>query len=569
MERINFLLIERFWQIAKSYWFGDKKWIARGLLLLLVVLLLVYTGLSVLLNTERGTLISALSAKDEDRFWQTVIYFVGILVVYAPLFAGYNYLQKRLGVEWRKWLSDRIIDRYFTNRSFYRLNNEKKEIDNPDQRIAEDIKSFTVDSLQFMLVIASSILQIIAFSGVLWGISKELVIFLVIYAIVGTGVAAFVFGKPLVRLNFEQLKKEANFRFSLVRVRENAEAIAFYSGEERESEQVKNRFMAAFDNYKRLIFWQLNLNALTNFYEFIPFIIPAIVVAPSIFSGDLEVGKVTEAQGAFFRVFFSLNVIVDRFDAFTNFGAGINRLYGFTEFLEETETKEKQADKPTIKTEENGRIAIKDVTIQTPNLQQTLVKDLSLELATGEGLLVVGPSGCGKSSVLRTLAGLWDSGAGEIVRPSLGEILFLPQKPYTILGTLRDQLLYPNTDKEISDEKLQETLEKVNLADLGDRFGGFDVDQDWTALLSLGEQQRLSFARLLLTQPKYAILDEATSALDVGNEEKLYKALVDTQTTFISVGHRPTLRNYHQRVLQLSEDLKWELKTPEDLSTVK
>lgn len=568
MERINLLLVKRFWALAKGYWEGDRKWIARGLLVLLIVLLLVYTGLSVLLNTERGALISALSTKDEDRFWQTVLYFIGILVIYAPLFAGYSYLQKRLGVEWRKWLTDRFINRYFANRAFYHLNSSNKEIDNPDQRIAEDVKSFTVDSLEFMLVIVGSVLEIIAFSGVLWGISRSLVIFLVIYAILGTFVAAFFFGKPLVRLNFEQLKKEANFRFSMVRIRENAEAIAFYRGETRESDQVKNRFLAAFDNYKKLISWQLNLNVLTNFYEFLPFIIPALVVAPSIFAGDLEVGKVTEAQGAFFRVFFSLNVIVSRFESFTNFGAGINRLYGFAEFLEEEENlvqtnkvaSVQQSNSNTIQIIEDGRIELKSLTVQTPNLQQTLIEDLSLELPSGQGLLVVGPSGCGKSSLLRALAGLWEKGEGAIVRPALNEILFLPQRPYMILGTLRDQLLYPHTNADVEDEKLKEVLKLVNLADLSNRFGGFEVEKDWTSVLSMGEQQRLSFARLLLSQPDYAILDEATSALDVDNEEYLYKQLLTTETTFISVGHRPTLTNYHQMVLKLSEEKQWQLQ---------
>ena len=309
---------------------------------------------------------------------------------------------------------------------------------------------------------------------------------------------------------------------------------------------------------------------MTNFYEFLPFIIPALVVAPSIFSGELEVGKVTEAQGAFFRVFFSLNVIVSRFESFTNFGAGINRLYAFAEFLEEEENLVETvrgtsqfletSNNNTIEIEKDDRVEFKKLTVKTPNLQQTLVEDLSLKLATGQGLLVVGPSGCGKSSLLRALAGLWSKGEGAIVRPSLEEILFLPQRPYMILGTLRDQLLYPHTDAQTEDEKLKEVLKRVNLADLSDRFGGFDVEKDWTSVLSMGEQQRLSFARLLLSQPGYAILDEATSALDVDNEEQLYKQLQQTNTTYISVGHRPTLTKYHQTVLKLSEEKKWELK---------
>ena len=559
MERLNLRVLQRFWTIAKSYWFGDQKWQARRLLLVVVLLLLAYTGLSVVLNNKRGVLISALSARNEERFWQTVLIFFGVLVLYAPLLAGYVYLRDRLGLQWRRWLTNRFLDNYFQGRAFYNLSTST-EIDNPDQRIAEDIKSFTHESLKFVLVIVDSVLEVIAFSGVLWGISKPLVIFLVLYALVGTLVTAVVFGKPLVRLNFEQLKTEANFRFSLVRIRENAEAIAFYRGEEQESNQVKHLFMEAFNNFNRLLFWELNLNVLTNAYEFIPYILPAIVVAPAVFSGDIEVGKVTEAQGAFVRVFFSLNVIVARFQSLTTFGAGIDRLYAFAEYLEQLEVV--QGDQPVIATVQAERLALLDLTLQTPNHQRTLVKDLSLEFPTGQGLLVVGPSGCGKSSLLRAIAGLWNAGEGTIMRPQLEQMLFLPQRPYMILGTLRDQLLYPNTEAEIDNQELKQVLQQVNLADLDERFGGFSVEQDWAKLLSLGEQQRLTFARLLINKPSYAILDEATSALDLNNEESLYRHLQATGITFLSVGHHATLANYHQLVLELREDKQWQLKQP-------
>ncbi len=566
MDRFNLKLFRRLWAIAKPYWFGEEKWIARGLLLLLVLLLLAYTGLSVVLNTERGALISALSARDEPRFSQTVLILVEVLVVYAPILGGYSYLQDRLGILWRRWLTNSFLDNYCSNRAFYNLNSLSAEIDNPDQRIAEDVRSFTHDSLKFLLIFVESILKVIAFSGVLWGISRTLVIFLVVYALAGTFFATAVFGRPLVRLNFEQLKKEANFRFGLIRIRENAESIAFYRGEEQESNQVKHRFREAFDNFKQLILWELNLNVLTNAYEFIPLIIPALVVAPSVFSGEIEVGKVTEAQGAFFRVFFSLNVIVSRLQSLANFGAGIDRLYGFAEYLEHpiaAQAEEQDDQTPTINTVEDSCLAIEHLTLQTPNYQRILIKDLSVELPSGQGLLIVGPSGCGKSSLLRAIAGLWNAGTGAILRPKLDQMLFLPQRPYMILGTLRDELLYPNTDAEIEDKELKQVLQQVNLKDLDERFGGFDVEHDWASVLSLGEQQRVTFARILLNKPAYAILDEATSALDVKNEEGLYRHLQATGTTFISVGHRPILVNYHQFVLELSEDQKWQLKQPE------
>jgi putative ATP-binding cassette transporter len=562
MDRLNFNVLQQFWTIAKSYWSGDEKWQARGLLLGVVLFLLAYTGLSVVLNNKRGVLISSLSAQDEPRFWQTVIIFISVLVIYAPLLAGYTYLRDRLSLQWRKWLTHRFVDNYFRNRAYYNLHISETEIDNPDQRIAEDVRSFTQESLTFLLRLVESVLSTIAFSSVLWGISKPLVFFLVLYALIGTLVTTFVFGKPLVRLNFEQLKKEANLRFSLVRIRENAEAIAFYRGEEQESNQVKHRFLDVFENVKRLLVWELNLNMVTNAYEFIPFILPALVVAPAIFAGEMEVGKVSEAQGAFVRVFFSLNVVVARFQQLTTFGAGINRLYTFAEFLEQTEATQASDEQPRIVTVEADRLAVEHLSLQTPNGKRTLVEDLSVELSTGQGLLVMGPSGCGKSSLLRAIAGLWDSGKGAIVRPESDQILFLPQRPYMVLGTLRDQLLYPNTHLEVDDEHLKQVLEQVNLAGLEERFGGFAAEQDWADVLSLGEQQRLTFARLLLNKPKYAILDEATSALDIANEERLYQHLQAKGTTFLSVGHRSTLANYHHSLLELSQDKTWQIKQP-------
>jgi vitamin B12/bleomycin/antimicrobial peptide transport system ATP-binding/permease protein len=583
MDRVNFTIVRQFWTIAKTYWSGDQKWQARGMLLGVVLFLLAYTGLSVVLNNKRGVLISALSAQDQPRFWQTVTIFLGVLILYAPLLAGYRYLRDRLSLEWRRWLTHQFVDRYFGHRAFYALNFTEEAIDNPDQRIAEDIRSFTQESLTFLLAVVESVLAVAAFSSVLWGISHLLVFFLVFYALVGTLATTLIFGRPLVRLNFEQLKKEADLRFSLVRVRENAEAIAFYRGEEQESSQVKQRFLEVFENVQRLLIWELNLNILTNAYEFIPFILPALVVAPGIFAGEVEVGKVSEAQGAFVRVFFSLNLVVARFQELTTFGAGVGRLFALAEFLEQAGTSLGQAEtnlpQPTIATVEADRLAFESVTLETPNHQRVLITGLAVEIPSGEGLLVMGPSGCGKSSLLRAMAGLWNSGSGTIVRPPLDQVLFLPQRPYMVLGTLRDQMLYPHTcpahssptqvelaqaelaqaELEVEDAHLKQILTQVNLADLDDRLGGFDAEQDWGNVLSLGEQQRLTFARLLLQKPRYAILDEATSALDLDNEARLYHHLKAIGTTFLSVGHRDTLAHYHQRILEFQPDGSYKL----------
>jgi vitamin B12/bleomycin/antimicrobial peptide transport system ATP-binding/permease protein len=551
MQRFNLTIFRQFWSIAKSYWSSDEKWKARGLLLLVILLSLGYTGLSVLLNNKRGELISSLSVRDQARFWQTILIFAGTLVVYAPLYAGYVYLRDRLALNWRRWLTDHFIDRYFQNRAFYNLNHDAN-IDNPDQRITEDVKSFTQESLTLLLAVVDSLLAIAAFSSVLWGISKPLILFLVIYALIGTLTTVGVFGQPLMQLNFEQLKKEANFRFSLVRVRENAEAIAFYQGEQCESDRIKGRFAEAFDNFKRLIFWELNLNILTNAYEFIPFILPAIVVAPGIFAGELEVGKVTEAQGAFIRIFFSLNLIVARFQSLATFGAGVDRLFAFLASLDNELGSANLTTTNKIETKTADCLSLDRMTLQTPDYQRILVQDLSIKLTPGQGLLVRGPSGCGKSSLLRAIVGLWDAGTGTISRPPLDRMLFLPQKPYMVLGTLRDQLLYPNMNLKVDDLQLQQVLIQVNLPDLAQRHSGFNSEQNWAEVLSLGEQQRLIFARLLINKPSYAILDEATSALDTNNEQLLYQQLQASGITFLSVGHRESLSNYHQSILELT-----------------
>jgi putative ATP-binding cassette transporter len=552
---------QRFWRIAAPYWRGEQRWQAWGLLLLLAVLLFGQTRFAVLFNEQTGEFTSALAAHEEERFWAAIRYCLGLLLFAVPVYAFYYYVRDKLGILWRRWLTDRFLDSYFAQRHYYELN-ANAGIDNPDQRIAEDINAFTQRTLYFLLILIGAVLQLFAFSAVLWEISRVLVYFLVVYAIFGTAVTLAVFGKPLIGLNFMQLKREADFRFGMVRIRENAESIAFYRGEAQESQQVRRRFAAVFDNYNRLIGSQLFLNLFQYAYGLLTIVLPSAIIADDVLSGELEVGAAVQAAGAFAAVLSAVSVIVENFEGLSRFAAGIDRIDAFSRVLAAAPSC-RAGSAGLIESVPGRRLALEHVTVRTPGGERILVKDLSADIPPGAGLLIVGASGSGKSSLLRAIAGLWYCGAGRIVRPPAEDILFLPQQPYMVLGSLRSQLLYPNQTQPFTDAELLRLLERVNLSDLAERFGGLDAERDWEKVLSIGEQQRLAFARVLLARPRYVILDEATSALDATNEDSLYRQLAATQTTPISVAHRASLLKYHKQVLELCGEGEWQLHPAE------
>ena len=559
MKLVSRRLWQRFWDLAAPYWRLEERWKAWGLLVLLVLLLLGQTGFAVLFNEQTGEFTSALAARDSVRFWSAIKLFLALLIAAVPFYALYYYVRDNLGNQWRRWLTNRFLDRYFKDRHFYELNSNAA-IDNPDQRIAEDINTFTGRSLYFLLILVGSILQLIAFSSVLWSISRELVYFLILYSTAGTLITMLVYGKVLIGLNFRQLRQEADFRFSLVRVRENAESIAFYRGEKQELKEVRRRFTGAFDNYNQLIRSQFFLNLFQYGYSMLTIVLPSAIIASHVLSGELEVGRAVQAAGAFAAVLSAISVIVDNFEGLSRFAAGIDRLDTFSRVLDDR-PMDRTSAKGAIESVQGSHLSLERVTLHTPNRERILVKDLSIAIAPGEGLMIVGTSGTGKSSLLRAIAGLWYCGSGVITRPPPQDILFLPQQPYMLLGTLRSQLLYPNRERQVPDAELLALLEQVNLPDMADRFGGLDVEMDWEKVLSIGEQQRLAFARVLLTRPRFAILDEATSALDVANEGHLYQQLMTRDTTLISVAHRSTILQYHKQVLELTGDGQWQARS--------
>jgi putative ATP-binding cassette transporter len=528
------------------------RWRAWSLLAIVLLLSLSVTGINVAFSYIGNYFSNALVKKNQDMAYLFVyIYFFGFLIG-IPIVAFYSYVQNYLGMRWREWLTGDFLGRYFRNRNYYEIETTS-HIDNPDQRIMEDIRTFTRTSLSFLLIILGSLMDLVSFTGILWSKSSLLVAVVLGYSFLGTGLTVLI-GRRLVRLNFNQLRYEADFRYSLVHARDNAESIAFYQGEKPEVTRIGERFRQVLGNFNLLIGWQRNLSFFTTAYSYLPVVLPFLVLFPEYFSGKIEYGDMVQANFAFLQVYGALSLIVSQIEQITGFAAGVQRLSSFAEAM--ADDKER---KPGIRSEDADRFDLEDVTLATPNKSRILINHLDMRLAPGDNLAIVGQSGVGKSSLLRAIAGLWTQGEGVVRRPSLGEIFFLPQRPYMLLGSLRDQLLYPRLERKVSDEELRSILKTVNLEELPERVGGFDVELDWADLLSLGEQQRLAFARLLVNRPKYAVLDEATSALDMQNEANLYGKLKELGIQYISVGHRSSILDYHNTVLNLKGMDQWRL----------
>ncbi|QCH15884.1 ABC transporter ATP-binding protein/permease [Synechococcus sp. CB0101] len=538
------------------------RWLPWLLMGLITLLILVINGINVGISFIARNIENALVAYQVEQFWEIVAIYAFCLVLALPVRAILTYLNKWIGLLWREWLSGRLLSRYLSGRAYYVLNpNDEmaEEIDNPDQRISDDAKEFTRTSVEVLVEVAYALLTFSSFILVLWSISSSLAVYLLLYSVLGTAIVVYA-SRKLVALNYGQLRLEADFRYGLVHIRDNAESIAFYRGEQQEGREASRRLKGVISNYNKLIVWEALIGVIQRSYDYFSRFLPWLIIAPIYFAKDVDFGVFGQAGIAFSQVLSSVSYIVNNIDRLAAFSASISRLEGFQGKVDAISRSEAQRDLLADEASAASRsLVVRHVDLVPPQSDRRLIHDLSLEVGTNQRVLVVGPSGCGKTSFLRLVSGLWPPAAGEVERPPVSELLFIPQKPYMLLGSLREQLCYPQDPQRFSDEHLRSVLEEVRLGALVQRYPDFDIKQDWPRLLSLGEQQRLAFARLLLNSPRFVVLDEATSALDVSTEQHLYALLTQREMAFVSVGHRPTLKAFHNLVLELDGLGGWKL----------
>ena len=562
-------LFRGFWLLFKGYWSSEEKWKARGLLAVVIAMNFAMVYLLVQLNEWYQIFWDALQNYEQERFFPLLGRFTGLAFIYIIIAVYAVYLRQMLQIKWRTWMTNNYLREWMSGQIYYRL---QDATDNPDQRISEDIGQFVNLSLALLIDFLKQLTTLAAFGVVLWNLSGsftftlggvEIVIagymfwFSLIYSGIGT-VLAHKVGRKLIALNFDQQRYEADFRFSMMRVRENSESIAFYRGEPAEMEGFNLKFSNVIKNYWQLMKKTKHLNFYANGYAQLAVLVPYIMAYPRYFAKEIQLGGLMQISSAFGRVQDALSFFVNSYDTLATLAAVINRLAGFTEHMDDAK---KIRSSVTTATAPELKISALNVSLPTG---RELLKKLSLQLQNSKSLLVTGSSGCGKSTLLRTLAGIWNYASGEISLPQNSRVMFLPQKPYLPLGTLRRALIYPAAEKDSPpDDKLKKILQTVELPALADKL---DVADDWSRILSLGEQQRLAFARVLLSAPDYIFLDEATSALDEPREIEMYNLLREElpKVTVVSVGHRSTLFNLHDVELNLDGTGNYKIR---DLQT--
>ena len=555
------------WRIASPYFYSEDRWAGRILLAAVVAIELSIVGLNVLLNSWNNAFYNALQDKDWDAFVYQLGYFCVLATAFILLAVYQLYLNQWLQIRWRRWLTETYLDRWLAGANHYRMQLLGDAADNPDQRIAEDVRQF-IDAgiLPIGLNLLNAVVTLGSFAVILWNLSAAaplhafgikydipgyLLWAALVYAVAGT-IFTHLIGRPLIALNFQQQRYEADFRFNLVRVRENSEQIALLNGERAESAGLLQRFSNVVANWMAIMSRQKKLTFLTAGYRQAAVVFPYIMVSPAYFAGAVQLGGLMQTANAFGQVQDALSVFVNIYRSLAEWRAVIERLAGFDHSI--TAAREAATTPPviTLAPGEAPAVSISDLVVRLPQ-GTPLVSASKVSIKLGEQVLVSGPSGSGKSTLFRALAGVWPFGSGTITVPKNARVMILPQRPYFPIAPLAAAVAYPAGRENYDEGKIAGLISAVGLPALADRI---DEEAHWNRMLSLGEQQRLGIARALLSEPDFLFLDEATASLDEPAEAALYQLLQRRlpRATIVSIGHRSTLAAFHQRRLAFNRE---------------
>lgn len=553
-------------QLLEMYWLSDQSRFAYLMVFVVLLMTIALVGMDVLFTTWYNYFYDALQDYKRKAAYDLLWIFVFLAGVYIVVGVYRYYVQQFLALRWRRWMTEEFIDRWLEKRSYYYLENFSETTDNPDQRIQEDIGSMVQSSLSLLVGVVSSVVTIISFIFVLWQLSGVQTISFgswgvlhvpgylvwvgIVYSFFGTWVA-FKIGYPLVSLNFEQQRREANFRFAAIDLRSHSENIALYRAEDNQGSLLKLIFSGVLGNWYNIILRQKLLLWFTQSYNQVAVLLPLAVVFPRYFNKVIKLGGLVQALNAFGRIQDALSFFVNSYVMLAEWQAMMRRLLTFLNHMYEVEQTAKKHNHFVFFNEAENKIIVKHVSINTPR-EEKLLMNINLEFIHGKNYIIKGESGIGKSTFIRTLAGIWPYGAGEIGMPENKKTLFLPQRPYMPLGTLRDALLFPDRKIPISDDHLKELLVACDLPELVNSL--YDVAY-WSSRLSPGELQRVAFVRILLQRPDWVFLDETTSSLDLRREKMLYELLRAQLPgcSLVSVGHRPSLDALHDVQVNLEE----------------
>ncbi|MDQ5849531.1 MAG: ABC transporter ATP-binding protein/permease [Pseudomonadota bacterium] len=557
MRNTGFL--KAFWKLAKPYWVSEQR--TKGLLLLAAVigLALGLVYINVQINLWNNDFYNALQDRKMDDFYRLLLRFTLLAFAYIGIAVYRFYLQQMLQIEWRTWLNERFLGEWLRDRAYYRLQLLDRGTDNPDQRIAEDLNLFVSNTLSLGLGLLSAVVTLVSFVAILWTLSGTLEVaglaipgYMVWVALLYAGLGTWlthVIGRPLIGLEFNQQRFEADYRFSLVRLRENSEGIALYRGEKEELGNFRSRFAQVIANWWGIMRKQKQLNFFTYSYGQIAIIFPYVVAAPRYFSGAMQLGGLMQTASAFGTVQASLSWFIDAYPQFATWKATVDRLTGFSASLAAVREEGEKLDGERVEGDEAG-LSLQGLAVSLPQ-GTPLLSPTNIELKKNQSVLITGPSGAGKSTLFRALAGIWPYWKGGIKLPKGARLLFLPQKPYLPIASLKHAVCYPADSKDFSNEQIVEALKAVGLAHLSNDL---ERSENWAQVLSGGEQQRLAFARALLNRPDWLFLDEATSSLPEDAQDSLYRLLKERLqgTTIVSIGHRASLAQHHDARLTWS-----------------